>query len=188
MVITDSTGAKVAAPLFLVSPTQINFYVPATVALGAATVTLTTNTSANGETGILLVSNVAPAIFTANANGKGVPAADILTVSSADVATYSSPFSTTSPYTATTVNLSNTGTSVYLVLYGTGIRRHSLNPVIATIGGVAVPVLYAGAQGQFPGLDQVNIGPLPASLVNMGLVSVMLTVDGVPANTVQLMF
>jgi uncharacterized protein (TIGR03437 family) len=60
--------------------------------------------------------------------------------------------------------------------------------VIATIGGVRVPVLYAGAQSQFPGLDQINLGPIPQSLVGKGEVDVILTVDGVPANTVRLAF
>jgi uncharacterized protein (TIGR03437 family) len=43
--------------------------------------------------------------------------------------------------------------------------------------------LYAGAQGSFAGLDQVNVR-LARSLVGRGEVDVSLTVDGKPANTV----
>jgi uncharacterized protein (TIGR03437 family) len=86
------------------------------------------------------------------------------------------------------VTLSAANSNTYLVLYGTGIRRHSLNPVQALIDGVKVPVLYADEQGQFAGLDQVNIGPLPASLAGAGAVDIELFVDGVPANVVTATF
>lgn len=46
----------------------------------------------------------------------------------------------------------------YLVLYGTGLRgRSSLADVTATVDGRAARVDYAGAQPEFPGLDQVNV-------------------------------
>jgi len=78
---------------------------------------------------------------------------------------------------------------VYLVLFGTGIRgRSSLAAVSATVGGVAVPVVFAGDSGQFVGLDQVNIGPLPRSLKGAGQAIVLLTVDGNTANTVTVAF
>jgi len=48
--------------------------------------------------------------------------------------------------------------AVYLTLYGTGIRnRSSLDNVAATIGGVNTTGLFAGPQGTFVGLDQVNV-------------------------------
>jgi uncharacterized protein (TIGR03437 family) len=75
---------------------------------------------------------------------------------------------------------------VYLSFYGTGISaRSSLGNVTVTIGGESIPALYAGPQGQFPGLDQVNV-PLPLSLRGSGVVSVTVTVDGVTSNPVQI--
>lgn len=186
--IVDSKGAKVSAPLYLASPGQINYLVPDSVALGKATVTVTSGSLTNS--GPLLVSNVAPAIITANGTGKGVPAAQVVRVTSAGAATYESPFASGGnppSFVTSPIRLSGTD-QVYLTLYATGIRRHSGNPVIATAGGVRVPVLYAGAQSQFPGLDQINLGPLPQSLVGKGEVDVNITVDGVPANTVRLAF
>jgi uncharacterized protein (TIGR03437 family) len=46
-------------------------------------------------------------------------------------------------------------------------------------------VLYAGAQGAFAGLDQVNVR-LSRNLAGRGLVDVLLTVDGKMANTVKI--
>lgn len=183
--IVDSKGVMVSAPLYLASPGQINYVVPSTVALGRATVTVTSGSATN--TGALQVSNVAPAIITANGSGKGVPAAQVLRVTSAGAATYESPFQSSGnppSFVTTPIRLSGTD-QVYLTLFASGVRRHSLNPVQATIGGVKVPVLYAGAQSQFPGLDQINLGPLPSSLAGKGEVDLIITVDGVPANTVR---
>ncbi|MGH9614260.1 MAG: hypothetical protein ACRD4P_14390, partial [Bryobacteraceae bacterium] len=75
---------------------------------------------------------------------------------------------------------------VYLSMWGTGFRRHSANPVFVTVNGVSLPVTYAGTQNQFVGLDQINAGPLPASLAGAGQVNVVVTVDGIPANTLQI--
>jgi len=68
----------------------------------------------------------------------------------------------------------------FLVLYGTGMRHGTVR---CTVGGRAAEVLYAGAQGGFAGLDQVNVA-LPAELRVSGVGQVVLTVDGVAANAV----
>ena len=185
--IKDSAGMSFTASLFLVSPGQINFLVPAGAALGKATISVVQGSTA--LTGNLLLSNVAPGIFTANANGQGVPAAQVQRVNASGVSSFEMPFRTgTSPtnFVTAPINISTAGDRVYLILYLSGIRRHSANPVTATIGGVRVPVLYAGAQGQFPGLDQLNLGPLPSTLAGKGEVDLIVTVDGVPANTVRI--
>jgi uncharacterized protein (TIGR03437 family) len=75
---------------------------------------------------------------------------------------------------------------VFLTLYGTGIRgRRSLTDVRATVGGLAVPVTYAGAQGSIAGLDQVNVGPLPRALAGKGVVDVVVSTGGFHSNPVQ---
>jgi uncharacterized protein (TIGR03437 family) len=55
------------------------------------------------------------------------------------------------------------------------------------IAGVDLPVQYAGPQSQYPGLDQVNV-ELPPSLAGAGQVNVTVTIDGVAANTVAIVF
>ncbi len=54
----------------------------------------------------------------------------------------------------------------------------------ATVGGESVAVFGPAAHSVFPGLDQINIGPLPRSLAGRGEVEIRITVDGVAANTV----
>jgi len=87
--------------------------------------------------------------------------------------------------TGNPIDLGEEGDQVVLVLFGTGIRgRTSLAGVRLTVGGVSVPVAYAGEQPDFVGLDQVNTAALPRSLRGRGLVDVILTVDGKAPNTV----
>lgn len=181
--LVDSMKASFTPSLYLVSPSQINYVLPANTALGAAT--LTVETQGSGAQGPVLVSNVSPGIITVDGSGNGVPAAQVVTVSSSQQLTFTSPAQTG---TNTPAPISLSSGQVYLMLYGTGIRRHSLNPVIATVNGVSVPVPYAGAQSQFPGLDQLNVGPFPTSLAGSGSQNLIITVDGVPANTVQIAF
>ena len=72
-------------------------------------------------------------------------------------------------------------------LYSSAVRsrRSVISGVRAQIGGVDVEALFAGAQGEFVGLDQVNLS-LPGILVGRGEVDVLLTVDGKIANPVKL--
>jgi uncharacterized protein (TIGR03437 family) len=81
------------------------------------------------------------------------------------------------------INLGPASEQVYLELYGTGIRN--AKSVLATVGGVGVPILYSGAAPGFAGEDQVNIGPLPQSLAGLGSANILLTADGQAANTVN---
>jgi hypothetical protein len=53
---------------------------------------------------------------------------------------------------------------------------------------VSVPVLSAGAQGQYAGEDQINVGPLPLSLAGSGNVPIVLTANGINANVVNVSF
>ncbi len=71
-----------------------------------------------------------------------------------------------------------------LLLFGTGFRGRS-GAVRATIGGENAEVLFAGPQGDFVGLDQINVR-LPRSLSGRGGVTVTLTVDGKTANSVTI--
>lgn len=50
-----------------------------------------------------------------------------------------------------------------------------------------MPVIYAGPQGGFEGLDQIN-APLPRSLAGSGILDLTLMVDSKAANLVQASF
>jgi uncharacterized protein (TIGR03437 family) len=178
LTVTDSTGAARVAPLMYVSPTQINFVVPSGSATGLATFA-TANASTFG-----IIQPVAPTLFSMSGDGRGVAAADAIAVQGSSQQTSVPVFQcSTSGCVSTPIQLSANQT-VYLILYGTGIRnRSSLANVTANIGGTNVLVLYAGPQPSFEGLDQVNV-TLPASLSGSGEINVVLTVDGQTANPV----
>ena len=57
--------------------------------------------------------------------------------------------------------------------------------VQVNLGGVSAAPLFAGAQGEFVGLDQINL-QIPLSLAGRGEVEVVITVNGRAANTIQL--
>jgi len=78
------------------------------------------------------------------------------------------------------------GRPVYLSLIGTGIRnRTALSDVTCTIGGVDVPVEYAGPAPGFVGMDQVNLR-LTKGLPSSDYDPLILSVDGRPANRVYI--
>jgi len=180
--ITDASGTQQTAPLFYVSPAQINFLVPAGTALGIAQVTVTSST---GESTVgVPVANVAPGVFELNASG--LAAAVVLIVHSDNSVSYANVYQLDSSNNILALPIDLSAGQVYLELYGTGIRN--AKSVTVQVGGKSVPVLSSGAQGQYPGLDQVNIGPLPSSLVGSGQTNIVLSAGGQAANTVNVTF
>jgi uncharacterized protein (TIGR03437 family) len=183
--VTDSAGATRLAPLYFVSPAQINYLVPAGTAPGQAGVTV--HNGAVALSGTAQVSRVAPGLFTANGTGRGVAAAIAVQVVIATRIQSTFPiFQCSSGGACVSVPVRlGVDTPAYLSLFGTGIRnRTDLSHVTCTINGVSVPVLYAGPQSQFPGLDQVNVA-VPLSLRGAGETDLVLSVDGQAANTVR---
>ncbi len=180
--ITDSKGTASAAPLYYVSPSQASFLIPSGVARGNASVKVTRN-GATVLTGSLTIEAVAPGLYSANGNGAGVAAAVAERVPASGAATALSVFSCQSgvPLSclSTPLSLGSSADTVYVSLYGTGIRGAAT--VQAYVAGQAAPVQYAGAQGQYQGLDQVNLA-LPGSLAGMGEVSVYVIADGKVSN------
>jgi len=84
------------------------------------------------------------------------------------------------------IDLGPESDQVFLVLFGSGVRfRPSLSAVTATVGGADAQVLYAGAQGDFIGVDQLNLR-LPRSLMGRGEIDVVLRVEGKTANKVTI--
>jgi uncharacterized protein (TIGR03437 family) len=186
--IKDSGGATATAPLFMVSAGQINYLVPANLAPGAATVSVSAGSTT--YTGTLQIANIAPAIFTADSSGSGPPAAQVVRVSGGATSFDPAPFTVGTagtPATPAPIKLSPATDRIFLTLYATGIQRHT-GTVTAAIGGTSIPVPYAGAQGTLAGLDQINVGPLPQSLAGQSSVNLVISVDGVTANTVTLSF
>jgi uncharacterized protein (TIGR03437 family) len=132
---------------------------------------------------------VAPGVFSANANGSGVAAATAVRVAANGFQTPVGVFQCDSNgkyCTPARMDLGAATDTIVVTFYGTGIRnRSALSAVQCSIGGVNAPVLFAGPQGTFVGLDQVNV-QLPVALKGRGELDVLLTVDGQSANTVTI--
>lgn len=175
---TVVTVNNVAADLLYVSPTQINYIMPANLAPGTGTVEVKLNNVIVGK-GIATIDNVAPGLFTITADGKGIPAG-YSTFDSITLKQLFNPDGTSRPIEAGTVQRPN-----YLVLFGTGFRKRStLSNVQVRIGGIISPVDYAAAQRDYAGLDQLNI-MIPTGARSSGEVDLILTVDGKQANKVR---
>jgi len=79
--VKDSGGTARLSSLFFVSPTQINFQIPAGTLTGPAELKVT---GGDGKIslGSMLIATIAPGLFSANASGQGVAAAVALRVKS----------------------------------------------------------------------------------------------------------
>ncbi len=188
VVVRDSAGVERLSPLFFVASTQINFLIPAGTAAGSATLTITSDDGII-STGTVQVSTVAPSLFAANASGRDVPAGFALRITG-NGGQINEPIhrfdSAQSKFVPVPIDVGVPGNQVFLILFGTGIRfRSSLSAVTANIGGTTVSVQYAGPQGDFVGLDQLNI-LLPSSLAGRGEVDLTLTADGRMSNTLRI--
>jgi uncharacterized protein (TIGR03437 family) len=180
-----------AAALIYVSPSQINFVMPADTALGAADVVVRSAIGAPLHSSAQ-VANTAPALFSLDASGSG-PGAILNAV------TYAA-----APFLVETQQNAGTDKQTRLSLYGTGIR-YAGNPTHdPTAANVAAQVTaqtrnasgpnfklnveyagveYAGAAPGFFGLDQINI-VLPPDLDGAGAVSVAISAENGASNVV----
>ena len=171
LVLVDGKGRTYDATIFFASAGQVNFLMPENMSPGGAVLRVVRDGNTRSS-GALVVSAVEPGLFTAAADGKGL-AAGLAVVVDKDGARRIQ-------FLTTPITIPPQGI-VVLSLFGTGMRG---SKVSATVKGLAADVLYAGAQVEFAGLDQVNL-QLPAGLSGSGEVDVELTVDGRKANVVR---
>lgn len=184
--VTDVAGRRHRAPLIYVSPSQVNWLVPEQVHPGPAVVSV----SSGGRVlaaGAVEVERLAPALFTANADGAGAPAAIVVRVNARGEQSVATAYrcrdgaGTCEP---APIEAPRDGEQVILLLFGTGLRgRRALTDVQVRVADSTAEVLYAGAQPQYPGLDQVNVR-IPPGLAGRGALELALSVEGLPANRV----
>jgi uncharacterized protein (TIGR03437 family) len=187
VVIKDAREIEYPAPLFYVSPRQLNCLVPADAAIGPATFKITSGDGAITMGGTSLHA-VSPGIFTANSDGFGAPAALAYRYRNGQLESIESVVQPDGQgrLIRKAISLGSNEEQVFLVLYGTGIRGFSsLQNIRATIGGSTTFATFAGAQGGFSGLDQVNLA-LPRSLAGRGDTELFLSVDTLRSNVVKI--
>lgn len=171
------------APLFFVSPTQINFQTPAEALVGSVGVVVKRGSSASPPAIVTVAAN-APAIFTyERVAGTRDP---IVLHANGELVTPANP----------------ARAGEILIVFGTGIgelqnappsgaaapaqplARARLNPTV-TIGGVAAESLFAGLTPGFVGLGQFNIR-LPDRLPSGSSLPLIIRIGTASSQTVNL--
>jgi uncharacterized protein (TIGR03437 family) len=176
-------------PLFFVSPGQINFQVPFLSVTGPTTVALTIQQGTLSSTVNVRIQPIAPALFTANAQGTGQ--GSVLIAGTASLAAPAGKFPGSRPVKP----------GEYISIYCTGLgdvnNRPALGsppsvPVAATlatptvtIGGIPATVSFSGLAPGFVGLYQVNV-QIPAGITPGDAVPLALTISSLPANPVTI--
>jgi len=181
--IEDSAGLLTSAPLLFVSPGQLTFLVPSTVAAGLAKVTVQSPGSSQTASNVV-IAPVAPAVFTVNGQALLAGYAVRYPASGSPVTELAYAVDPQGSFSAAPINMGAATDKVYLTIYTTGVQAAGLANVTVTINGVSATVLYASASG-YSGIDQVNV-LIPASLAGSGTVALQLTASGIAANTVQI--
>ena len=183
--VADANSVSRLAQVFYTSPTQINFQIPTGTAPGPATITVASldGISASASASVQIAS-VSPGIF--QLNGAALAAAEVVRVMADQSQTIGPVYQldASNNVTPLPIGVDPANGAVYLSVFGTGFQN--AQSVAVTVGGQPVPVLWSGAPGTFPGLDQINVGPLPPSLARRGRVNIILTADGQTANPVEI--
>jgi uncharacterized protein (TIGR03437 family) len=183
----DTAGTVYMAPLFYVSPTQINFLVPPGIMPGSAVIVISAG-GGNSLTSTMQALAAAPALFTANQNGSGVVAATAYRqVLSTHISSPVPVFQCQDP-TVGCVSVPiqlGVDTPVFVTFNATGLRGRSGDAgVQLTVAGQQMSIQSITAlddNGAAPGVDQLLV-PIPLSLRGAGEVDVTVAVDGKVSN------
>ena len=160
--VRDRLGSTRDASLIFVSPAQINLLVPEGLVPGMASVFVYRGQDLSHSDWLYLEESAA-GLFAADATGQGPAAGEVLYVYPDGTRVSEALAFTTSGvddgvlYEATPVVVGTQDAEVYLILYGTGWRHAAPGSVDVQLGDVTIVPEYAGSQGSFAGLDQVNV-------------------------------
>jgi uncharacterized protein (TIGR03437 family) len=186
--VTMAVGAT-TAPLYFVSPKQINFQVPWTTPI-ANTSVLVTQGLQTGSTATMRVAVLAPSLFALNYTGEGQGAIRIANTAIVAAPLGAYPFETRPAVRG----------QEYIEIYCTGLgavgnrpatgapalsnplSRTTLDPQVK-IGGLDATVSFSGLAPGSVGLYQVN-ALIPAGVTPGDAVPVVLTIGGSVSNTV----
>lgn len=178
------------APLFYVSPSQINLLVPDGHPIGISELRVARSGFTTGIFPVRVVRHQ-PSIFSANSDGRGAPAGQYVRVNPQtgeqvirDLFQCAGQPTVCSP---AKVDFGTANEKVYLILYATGIPPMQIEHPVIEIGPYSGVLSYGGPQGSFVGLDQLNI-ELPRSLAGTGLQPIEIIYSSGNANTLEGLF
>lgn len=188
---TSATGAfSEPAGILFTSPQQVNVHIPAQHPAGLYTVTLTAPTGAMHTANVQL-NTASFDIFSVNQRGTGHAAISIQKNWTDGRVTYETPTviqDFQNNVYAMPIDFKPTnGEKIYVALYGSGmgISDHvSIPNSWVRINDSSYPILYAGTQGNFAGLDLINF-EIPAHL-GAGDHAVTVFLNGVATNQVTI--
>lgn len=193
--VKDSKGDERVAPLFFVSPSQVNFQIPSATAIGFGTIKITNNAGKTVNGGVLITA-VKPGLFTATNDGTGTIAGSALRILYGTgqqiyepVSRYDEILKRIVPVPVLLPSQSSSADTLYLILYGTGIRGNtSLDQVRVIIGGRSYAVDYAGQHCCFAGVDQINVRIVDPYNVSRSELDIRIEVDGKISNVGKITF
>lgn len=185
VIFKDVNDVEKAAPLYFVSPGQINLHIPPGLSAGPATMTVNNGNTVVSTTKLTL-ELTAPGLFSSDGTGKGYAYGNVVRViantiiSNQPVAQFNQ---STNAFDPVPVNFRSKRDRIILVVAGTGFKYHS--GLTATVGGKTMPVEYLGKTQEIPGLDQAGI-QLDPSLKGSGNVDVILSTGDKKSNAVTI--
>jgi uncharacterized protein (TIGR03437 family) len=179
-----------SASIFFLSPRQWNILLPADLQPGVGPIVIRDATGLIRAAGEIEIARVTPAIFTANGNGQGAPAAFLLRVLAngqqriEQVADFDPVGQKFGPRP---IDLERGDELVFLILYLTGARGIvDASETRILIGGAEYIPDYVGVAPGFLGLEQINMR-LPRSLpTGLLQVSFVYLADGRAANACEI--
>jgi uncharacterized protein (TIGR03437 family) len=179
--VQPANGGAVPAAIGAVLHNRVHFIVPESLEAGRATVRVT-KPDGRFFTGEIRLELAAPGLFSADGSGSGPGLIAVLHEDAAGNQSWSAAFD---PATgaAAPVPLGPEGVKVYLQLYGTGFRKLAQG-LTAQADGINTGIVSAEAHSEWPGIDQVRIGPLPRSLAGRGLIGLTVSAGGRRSNAV----
>jgi uncharacterized protein (TIGR03437 family) len=176
----EVTFNNVSAPLYYISPTQIDAQVPLELTPGPVTVQVRRNLAASTSQVVNLMP-AAPAILAVNEQGTG--AGLIFHAANSHLVTPTAP--------------AHAGETLVIYCTGLGALKSALksgelspnpppeatNTPQVSIGGITAPVVFAGAAPGFAGLYQITL-QVPTGIQTGNAIPVVLTSGTVSSNTV----
>lgn len=180
-------GLSRMAPMFYASPGQLNFLVPPDLPSGGGFMEVIRD-GLGGPPFPVVLEPLAPALFTANSDGKGAPAGYYIRVLGDEQIRgelYACPEG--SPCEAIPIVSPDANEEVFLILFGTGFRNFTSIAPELRIDGTQAEVTYVGPHPDFVGLDQINV-KVPRFLIGSGVRTVTVKHLGKEANTVTIHF
>jgi uncharacterized protein (TIGR03437 family) len=177
---TTVTIGDYLAPLYYVSPTQLNVQIPYEVSPGSSITLRVTNNGLNVFSSLNLGAT-APAIFTTNAQGTGQGAILNTSYQLVDASHPATPGSTYLQIYCMGLGAVSNQPEDGAPASSTTLSQTSSTPTV-TIGNLPANVTFSGLAPGFVGLYQVN-ALVPATVPAGGAVPVVVSLGGVASNT-----